>query len=55
MGTWERGEVAQSFAVGGHGERGGERSEAWLLMGERGGEKITINLLGDIVRSSERL
>ena len=29
----------QSFAAGGHGERGvGERSEAWLLMGERGGE-----------------
>ena len=40
----------QSFAVGGHGERGevavvirsewawGERSEGWLLMGQRGGE-----------------
>ena len=29
----------QSFAVGGYGERGGgERSEAWLLMGQRGGE-----------------
>ena len=28
----------QSFAVGGHGERGGgERSKAWLLMGERRG------------------
>ena len=29
----------QSFAVGGHRERGVRgRSEAWLLMGERGGE-----------------
>ena len=29
----------QSFTVGGHGERGGgERSEVWLLMGQRGGE-----------------
>ena len=29
----------QSFAVGGHGESGGgERSKAWLLMGEKGGE-----------------
>ena len=40
VGTQER-EVRwrQSFAVGGHGERGGgERSKAWLLMGERGGE-----------------
>ena len=38
----------QSFIVGGHRDRGvGDRSEAWLLMGERGGEarnKITINL-----------
>ena len=37
---WERGREVrwrQSFAVGGHGERGGgERSKAWLLMGERG-------------------
>ena len=29
----------QSFTVGGHRERGvGERGEAWLLMGEKGGE-----------------
>ena len=29
----------QSFTVAGHRERGvGERSEAWLLMGKRGGE-----------------
>ena len=33
--TWERGEVA---AVIRSGRAQGERSEAWLLRGERGGE-----------------
>ena len=58
-GMWREVRWRQSFTVGGHRDRGGgERSEAWLLMWERGGEawnKLTINLLGDIVRSSERL
>ena len=36
---WREVRWRQSFIVGGDMERGvGERGEAWLLMGERGGE-----------------
>ena len=56
VGTQERGEVA---AVIRSGWARGERSKAWLLMGERRGGMKQNNyqpvMLGDIVRSSERL